>query len=598
MAVPFEDSRRLTGANLFFAATGAVLDAIEPGMDAAMIDAWRARIERAAEHLRWPSPHTVARRHAGGVSLACSAPPDQLFLATEVNEWALCAAVAQRHPQRRESLESALIAQAMQANADAGSPAATLPPSLAESDALSRFELLARREGNPRLLALLQAAEARGLSHTADEDSLTLGSGDGAHSFALSGLPDTAAIAWPSIHNVPTALVTGSNGKTTTIRLLAAFARAHGWHAGFNCTDGVFLDAEVLASGDYSGPAGARRVLREPRTQAALLETARGGILRRGIAVSQADVAVVTNVSSDHFGEYGIDDLRGLADTKLVVAAVVNPAGLLVVNAEDATLRAAIGDLAARFGRCPPLGWFSSDGDSTPLPSPLGADASVCRVLDGNLVATHHGARHDLGSIARMPLTVGGVARYNIANIAGAALAGLALGIPAPVIAAVLRTFGTHPDDNAGRMMRFEHQGVTVLIDYAHNPEGLRGLLDVAQHLRGKGRLGILLGHAGNRQDEDIRALARVAAQFRPELVVVKENESHLRGRAPGEIPGILRDTLLRLGMHASALQDRQSEIEAARCALDWARPGDVLALPVHALAARRAVVAMVRGAH
>ena len=125
--------------------------------------------------------------------------------------------------------------------------------------------------------------------------------------------------------DIPTALVTGSNGKTTTVRLLAACARSHGWHAGYNCTDGVFLDDEALASGDYSGPAGARMVMREPRTQAAILETARGGILRRGIAVSRANTAIVTNVSSDHFGEYGIDDLAGLAQVKLAVAAVVDP---------------------------------------------------------------------------------------------------------------------------------------------------------------------------------------------------------------------------------------------------------------------------------
>ena len=132
--------------------------------------------------------------------------------------------------------------------------------------------------------------------------------------------------------------MTGSNGKTTTVRLLAACAREHGWHSAYNCTDGVFLDSETLESGDYSGPAGAWRVLREQRAQAALVEAARGGILRRGVAVSQAQVALVTNISPDHFGEYGIDDLDGLADSKLTVAAVVMRDGVLVLNADDALL--------------------------------------------------------------------------------------------------------------------------------------------------------------------------------------------------------------------------------------------------------------------
>ena len=140
--------------------------------------------------------------------------------------------------------------------------------------------------------------------------------------------------------------------------------------------------------------------------------------------------------------------------------------------------------------------------------------------------------------------------------------------------------------------MRFERGGVQVLVDYAHNPDGLRGLLRVAQHLRGgAGRLGLLLGHAGNRQDAEIAALAAAAAEFSPALVVVKENEAHLRGREPGEVPRLLRAALRRAGLPESALPLRMSELEAVQCALEWARPGDVLVLPVHSAAARTAVL-------
>jgi UDP-N-acetylmuramyl tripeptide synthase len=193
-----------------------------------------------------------------------------------------------------------------------------------------------------------------------------------------------------------------------------------------------------------------------------------------------------------------------------------------------------------------------------------------------------------------MPLSVGGVARYNIANLAAAALAAGALGIAAASIAAVFARFGSDVHDNPGRMMRFEIDGVQVLIDYAHNPDGLRGFLSVADRLRSeRGRLGVLLGHAGNRKDEDIEALARTAAEFRPDLVVVKENDSQLRGRAPGEVPGLIRRELLRLGLPDAALPMRDTELDAAHYALQWARPGDVLALPLHSAAARAAVVAM-----
>ena len=140
-------------------------------------------------------------------------------------------------------------------------------------------------------------------------------------------------------------------------------------------------------------------------------------------------------------------------------------------------------------------------------------------------------------------------------------------------------------------MMRFEYEGALVLVDYAHNPDGLRGFLSVATQLRGKGRLALLLGHAGNRQDADIVELARTAVEFNPDLIVIKEDEAHLRGRAPGEIPRIIRDELLRLGLAESALPVRDNELDAARYALQWARPGDVLALPLHSPSARAAVM-------
>jgi cyanophycin synthetase len=582
------------GANLFFASTGAVLEVIGDNPDDALIGAWRGRIARACAHLAWPSCLAVARRHAGGASLAIAAPVDQLFLATEVNEWALCATLIERDPQRFRTLEDALIAEALDAAETSPSPAADIAPVLDESRAFARFARISALEGRPALRALLAAALARGLPHVLDESDLTLGSGDGGQDFPLAALPDPAAVNWTHLHDIPTAIVTGSNGKTTTVRLLAACARAHGLVATYNCTDGVFCGDEALATGDYSGPAGARRVLREHRTQAAILETARGGILRRGLAVSQANVAVVTNISSDHFGEFGIDDLAGLADAKLTVGAVVAAGGLLVLNADDALLRAQAGGLAHRFGRRPPLGWFSASPHGKNLREYRERGESTCGVRDGRLQLMYGGAGHDLGKIATMPLSMGGVATYNIANLAGAALAAAALGIAPATIATVFAQFGASLKDNPGRMMRFDVGGVTILVDYAHNPDGLRGFLTVAQHLRHGGRLGLILGHAGNRMDCDIEELARVAAEFRPDLVVVKETEKHLRGREPGEIPRILLAELRRTGLPESALPPaRASEVEAAQAAIAWARSGDVLALPVHSFQARAAVVAM-----
>jgi UDP-N-acetylmuramyl tripeptide synthase len=217
-------------------------------------------------------------------------------------------------------------------------------------------------------------------------------------------------------------------------------------------------------------------------------------------------------------------------------------------------------------------------------------------VHSGHLRLRLRGIEHDLGPIAGMPLSMGGSAEYNVANMAGAALAAAALGIAPPTIAGVLARFGARLEDNPGRMMRFDLRGATVLIDYAHNVDGLRGFLGVARRLRGaSGRLGMLLGQAGNRTDADIEDLAHVVSEFAPDLVVIKENDTQLRGRAPGEVPRILRTALERLGMPPAALPLAGNEVEAARHALDWARPGDVLALPVHSAGARAAVIDMLR---
>jgi cyanophycin synthetase len=570
-----------------------VLDVTHAPLDDALIKSWQARLDRAGALLGWEPRQYVVRRHAGGVLLAIAAPSDQLLLATEINEWALCAALTERDPLQWAGLEAALLAAAQD---EPDAPPPPWPPVLDEPAALARFAKLSRLEANANLRALLKAAEAKGLPSFADDAEFTVGAGAGSRTFALGHLPAPSDVPWDELAAIPTAIVTGSNGKTTTVRLIASCARAHGWLAGYNCTDGVFIGDESLASGDYSGPAGARLVMRDRRTEAAVLEVARGGILRRGVAVSRAEVAVVTNISSDHFGEYGIDDLAGLADAKLSVAAVVAARGTLVLNADDSLLMLNSRDLAQRYGRCPALAWFAFDADHPHLVLHREQGGATCGVRGGRLLLHRAQSEHDLGSVSAMPLTIGGVAVYNIANLAAAALAAAHLGIAAPAIACVFAQFGRDIADNPGRMMRFDYRGSRVLIDYAHNPDGLRGFLTVATRLRATGRLGLLLGHAGNRKDADIAELARVAAGFKPDLIVVKEDDGHLRGRAPGEVPRILRNELLRLGFPESDIALRNNEVDAARYALEWARPGDVLALPVHSPSARAAVVTILRG--
>ena len=565
----FEDSRRLTGSNVYFADSGAVLETRGIDVDVNVIERWKQRVALARDWLGWPDAAIHHRVHASGATLAFAAPLDQLLAATEVNEWALLSSLPNPDNAAGEAL---LHAPAHAAIWD---------------DELARRTLMAsaRDEAEPRLRELIAAAHARKLPALPGEEILTLGAGSGARSWPLAALPSIDEVPWSELHAIPLAIVTGSNGKTTSVRLLSAMSRADHRRTAHSCTDGLFLDAVAIDSGDYSGPVGARTVLRQPGVETAILETARGGLLRRGLAVARADVALVSNVSPDHFGEYGIHELADLAKAKLSVAHAVDPDGLLVLNADDALLRE-LGPQSTR-GR---IAWFSLHDDDALLVRHRADGGSTCAVADGRLWLSVGGDRHDLGVVAAMPLSVNGSARYNIANLAGAALAANGLGISLAAIRAVLQRFGSDNDDNPGRLERWSLGGVSVWVDYAHNPDGLAGLLDVATVKQGDGRLGIVLGQAGNRENKDIIELARVAARYRPARVVLKDMLGYERGRAPGEVANILRSALIEGGVVEDALVFHSDETDAVVDLLKWSQSGDLLVLPIHETAARRAV--------
>lgn len=570
---PLDDSRRLTGPNLYFAGTGAVLETgigapVPPGL----IEAWKRRVALARAALHWPEGRFVVREHATGASLAFTAPGDVLYAATEVNEWAWLSALAA-------------------AGRDTGEPA--LQPGHAPVDdddaALRLLRAVAGAERLPRVDALRSAARERGLPFLLDDERLSIGLGTGSLAWDNHALPLPDEVPWQSLHAIPLALVTGSNGKTTSVRLLTAIAMAHGWHVANSCTDGLYLDGALIEEGDWSGPGGARALLRDRRAEAAVLETARGGLLRRGLGVERADVALVTNVSPDHFGEYGIHDLDGLAEVKLTVARAIDAGGIVVLNADNAPLRRHAAGIAA------PLAWFATDDDHPLLRQARDEGRRSCGVRDGRLLLFDGARAHDLGAVAGMPLTLGGLAAHNVQNCAGAALAASGLGIAPATIAAVLARFGSGHGDNPGRLQRWIlGGGVQAYVDYAHNPDGLQHLLGLVRQAHASGgRLHLLLGQAGNRSDEAIADLAATAASFKPDRIVLKDMDGYLRGRESGAVAGLLRTALLASGVDAGAIVECLDETDAARLILADARAGDSLVLPVHASAARGRVVAL-----
>jgi cyanophycin synthetase len=560
----FEDSRRLTGPNRWHAGPAVVLTPLGGAAHRPLAHArWAQRVQHITQALGWPDAQAQVVLHATTPTLTFAAPASMLFTATEVNEWAW-----------------------ERAAAEFGEGSFDLAQDLG-AEAASVFASRAATENAAAWVALQSAAQARGLPCFVDDEALSIGAGCGSRTWALGALPPTADLPWPALHNIPTALVTGSNGKTTTVRLLAAMVHASGQVPGHCSTEGVVVDGLTLQMGDYAGPAGARAVLRHLDVQVALLETARGGILRRGLALQRADVAVVTNVSADHLGEYGVDNAQDIAEVKLVVARAVARSGLLVLNADDVLLMATAARLPhAAFAK---QALFAMDAAHPALKSLRLKQGATCGMQAGHLLLFDGRAEHDLGAISSLPITLGGAARHNIENAAAAALVALGLGLPITAIRSTLLSFGANPRDNPGRLELWHHQGATVLIDYAHNPDGLAQLLRVARSLKPQ-RLGLLLGQAGNRSDAAIGELARVAASFQPDRVVIKELPLMLRGRPEGQVPALIAKGLREGGVSAAGITQVFDEEAAAHQLLTWAQAGDVVVLPVHTAAVREAL--------
>lgn len=542
------DSRRLTGPNLFSSHEGALLHvAFGPDEGDALLLAWRTAARRLCARLGWSAHEPVVRPHPGGAQCFLAAPIDALLAATEVNEQAWVAA------------ERAFAGEA------AGD----------EGDIVARLRVHVAHERSPTLVELHRAADARALTFTFDDEEVSLGAGVGSHTFARTALPSPHAVDWDALHDIPVALVTGSNGKTTTTRLLAAMMARAGHTPGLTSTDGIWCAGEELDHGDYSGPVGARLVLRDRRVTAAVLETARGGMLRRGLATHRANVAIVTRVSADHMGEYGIHTLDDLGEAKLIVARALVPGGRLVLNAEDETLVRLAANVQA------PITWFSLDPLAPVVVAHLADGGDACVLQDGELLYCTQGGAISLGAARDMPLTLGGAASYNVANALAASAAALALPLPVAAVRDTLSSFGASLRDNPGRLARLAYRGAQVVVDFAHNPDGWRALARATRAIPSTRQI-VVIGQGGDRDDQALDELAEAVWHDRPEVIVLKEMPKYARGRPPGEVTDRLALAFARLGAPATSIRRAPDELGAVAIALAESRPGDLLILSVH----------------
>jgi cyanophycin synthetase len=379
---------------------------------------------------------------------------------------------------------------------------------------------------------------------------------------------------------IPVVAVTGTNGKTTTSRMIAHIARTSGKVVGWSNTDGIYLDGELVEAGDYSGPSGAGRVLGLPGVQFAVTETARGGILLKGIGVLRNDVSVVTNVSADHLGLQGIDTLDQLAEVKAVVPRITRRRGWAVLNGDDPRVYAMRGVVRSRV-------WvFSRDPNSPAVRETLDSRGRATTVIDGWVSVLRPGADPEpLVELVDVPMTLAGLSRFNVENTLAAASAALAAGIPQTAVTQGLRSFRPDAEHNPGRMNFFtvpaDGGEVTVVIDLAHNEAGLEALLEIMGGVRRPGaRLLLGLGAVGDRTDDLIGRLGEIGGMG-ADVVAIGHKEHYLRGRSLADLETLLREGAERVGRRD--VPAYATEVECLAALVGQAHPGDVVGLMCHA---------------
>jgi cyanophycin synthetase len=542
-----DDTRRLTGPNMLWEHPGAVMDVFYEGYaDEKITELWQHYSRQVLDAVGWAEQKSIARCFDGGVNLAISAPMDQLYSAIFVAQtaWRFCAA--------------SLLGQ---------------PPGDFTA-MVDDLKSVMAREANPALIDLIEAAYDHNVDVLTDDDDLSLGHGIGSAVWPVSDLPSVADVPWDRLHDIPVALITGTNGKTTTTRLCAAIAKAAGKVAGLTSTDFVRVGDDILDRGDYSGPGGARMLLRDPRLEMAYLEVARGGILRRGLPLRRARAAIVTNVAADHLGQYGVNTVADLAVAKFAVYRTLADDGVLVLNADDPYV-------VAEAARTPAnICWFSLDPKSVQIMDAQ-STSKPCAWLQDSTLCYFDGAKAtNVIDVAAIPLTMGGAARYNVQNALGALCMSRAMGLSDKAICAGLSGFQNDPKDNPGRCNEFHVNGARVYVDFAHNPHSIAAVTGAMAAIPAKRRF-ITLSHAGDRSDQDIRDVTATALELKPDYVVAVELFDYLRGRKTGEITMLIADECIKHGMTPDQIIHASSPLDGTSKVLDKLQTGDLALLLV-----------------
>jgi cyanophycin synthetase len=368
---------------------------------------------------------------------------------------------------------------------------------------------------------------------------------------------------------IPIIAVTGTNGKTTTTRLIAHMAKMMGYHVGFTTSDGVYIQNQMLVKGDCTGPVSAESVLKDPTVDFAVLECARGGLLRSGLGFHHCDIGIVTNVAADHLGLKGINTIEQLAKVKGVIPETVLPEGHAILNADDDLVYAMRENVKCQ------VALFSMDEDN-PRIRQHNKNGGISAIFEnGYITICKGGWKIRIVKAVNVPLTYGGRAHFMIQNVLPAVLAGYLRGFKTDDIKLALTTFIPSPSQTPGRINMFEFRDFKVLMDYAHNPAGMRALQKFVENLEGHPKVGIVSG-VGDRRDEDTMEIGAIAAETFDELII--RQDKNLRGRTGQELIDLILAGIYSVDPN-KPVKVIPSEKEAVAYAINNATPGSLVTM-------------------
>lgn len=358
------------------------------------------------------------------------------------------------------------------------------------------------------------------------------------HIAPTDGLPRNVAepvvdMLYPPGSNsrIPIVAVTGTNGKTTTTRLIAHIAKTCGHKVGFTTTDGIYIQNQMLQQGDCTGPQSAEFVLKDPTIDFAVLETARGGILRAGLGFGSCDIGIITNVAADHLGLKGINTLEDMAKVKAVVAEAVMPSGYAILNADDPLVTQIRNNVNCK------VAFFSLNENNLIVKEHCNEGGLAAIYENGYVTICKGNWKLRVDKVVNIPLTFGGKAVFMIQNVLPAILAAFIRNFKMEDIRLALETFIPSPVQTPGRMNMFQFRKFNVMVDYAHNPAGFQAIARFLEKVEAKPKIGIIAG-VGDRRDEDIINLGQLAAKMFDEIIV--RQDRNLRGRTEQEIINLM----------------------------------------------------------